>query len=217
MRVDPSASDCLVLDFVDLSALEIITTATLAAGRQPAQPEREAGGERPAYLPLPEDDRDEAPATLAEITRRLREFDPLTMVQSEEAAAISINAWLSLGARGMMLHFLDHAGQLRHFELRPAPRSGVEIWREERRLTRCSSMSAAIEAVDYELPKHGDPTSARADAPWRRHPITAPLKRALAELRPPRRADTVGDAIAHLALELGLDPGPVPPAAPRHK
>ncbi|PRP94303.1 DEAD/DEAH box helicase [Enhygromyxa salina] len=206
MRIDPSASDCLVLDFVDLSSLEIITTATLEAGKQVDPPEREAAGERPAYLPVPDDDRGEAPATLEEITRRLREFDPLTMVQSDEAAAISINAWLSLGARGMMLHYLDHQGELRHFEVRPAARSGVEIWRDDRRITRCSSMSAAIEAVDYELPKHGDPRSARASAAWRRHPITAPLQRAVAELRPPRRAETVGDAIAHLALELGLRP-----------
>ncbi|KIG15451.1 DNA helicase [Enhygromyxa salina] len=214
MRLDPSARDCLVLDFVDLSSLEIITTATLAAGKQPTPPEREAAGERPAYLPAPEDDRDEAPATLEEITQRLREFDPLTMVQSDEAAAISVNAWLSLGARGMMLHFLDHHAQLCHFELRPASRSGVEIWRDDRRITRCSSMSAAIEAVDYELPKHGDPSSARADAAWRRHPITAPLKRALAELRPPRRAQTVGDAIAHLALDLGLRPAANRPPKP---
>lgn len=210
MRIDPSASDCLVLDFVDLSSLEIITTATLAAGKALDPPEREAAGERPCYLPPPDDDRDEAPATLDEITRRLREFDPLTMVQSDEAASISVNAWLSLGARGMMLHFLDHDSELRHFELRPAPRSGVEIWRDDRRITRCSNMSAAIEAVDHELPKHGDPTSARADAAWRRHPITAPLKRALAELRPPRRADTIGDAIAHLALDLGLRPAAKP-------
>ncbi|PRQ01023.1 UvrABC system protein B [Enhygromyxa salina] len=205
MRLHPSARDCLVLDFVDLSSLEIITTATLEAGKGAPPPEREAKGERPAFLPLPEDDRDEAPATLDEIIERLCEFDPLTMAQRSEAAAISINAWLSLGARGMMLHFLDHDAQLRQFELRPGPRSGVEIWLDDRRLTRCPTMADAIEAVDYELPKHGEPGSARAEADWRQHPITAPLERALAELRPPRRAQTVGDAIAHLALGLALE------------
>lgn len=206
MRIDPSARDCLVVDFVDLSKLEIVTTATLEGRDTKAFEAPERGDEPAPVIPL-DDDRDEAPATLGEITRRLREFDPLTMVQSEEAAAISINAWLSLGARGMLLHFHDHDGELRHFELRPAAgRRGVEIHLGDRRLTRVGTMSEAIEAVDHELPNYGDPASARPDAAWRRHPITAPLRYALAQLRPPRRAETVGEAIAHLALELGFEP-----------
>ena len=218
MRTDGSGRDCLVLDFVDLSKLEIVTTATLAAGdAPPAPPERDADATRPAYLPLPDDDRDEAPATLEEITRRLHEFDPLTMAQTREAAAISENAWLSLGAAGMLLHFCDRAGELRAFELRAGPRKGVEVWLDARKLARFSTMAAAIEAVDYELPKHGDPSSARPEAAWRRHPITPALARAVAELRPPRRARSVGEAIAHLALERGLKRDEATPArGPSH-
>ncbi|MCA9700680.1 MAG: hypothetical protein KC431_24350, partial [Myxococcales bacterium] len=180
--------------------LEIVTAATLEGRDCKPFPEREEGegGPMPA-IPI-DDDRDEAPATLDEIVARLRAFDPLTMVQSEEAAAISANAWLSLGARGMLLHFQDKGGELRHFELRPGGRRGVEIWLDDRRVSRCPTMSAAIEAVDHELGNYGDPASARADAPWRRHPITPPLAYALTRLRPPRRAATVGEAIAHLAL-----------------
>nr|WP_255216502.1 helicase-related protein [Pseudenhygromyxa sp. WMMC2535] len=207
MRLDPSAKNCLVLDFVDLSKLEIVTTATLEGREVKPFPERENEGEGQPTIPIPiEDDRDEPPATLAEIVSRLCEFDPLTMAQREEAAAISANAWLSLGARGMMLHFHDHDGALRHFELRPRgagrARGGVEVWLGERMLSRCANMSAAIEAVDHELPNYGDPSSARPEAPWRRHPVTPALAYALAQLRPPRRARDVGEAIAHLALEL---------------
>ena len=208
MRLDPSAADCLVLDFVDLSKLEIVTTATLLPGQGQAAPEREQGGERPAFLAPPAEAVNEPPATLAEISRRLSAFDPLTMMQSREAAAISANAWLSLGARGMLLHFLDHEGELQHFELRPAPYRGAHIWFDGSRVTRCKTMTEAIEAVDFELPSYGDPASAQADAAWRLHSITAPLQAALDELPPPRRiAATVGEAIAHLALAHGHEPG----------
>lgn len=202
MRLDPAAKDCLVLDFVDLSALDIITTATLDAGPTRAGPEREAAAEVAGTIPAPPDDRDDAPLTLEQITQRLSVFDPLTMVQSQEAAAISLNAWLSLGARGMMLHFLDHNAKMGCFELKPAPRSGTEVWLGERKLTRCSTMHAAIEAVDQELPNYGDAASAMPSAAWRQHPVTPALLRALADLRPARIANTVGEAIAHLALEM---------------
>lgn len=205
MRLDPSAEDCLVLDFVDLSRLEIVTSATLLPGKAAAAVERPDEGEdegREPVPPLPPDEIDEAPLTLAELQRRLQAFDPLTMAQRDEAAAISVNAWLSRGTAGMLLHFIDHEGELREFELRPGSRRGAEIWLGSRRLARCPSMSEAIEAVDYELPRYGDPASARPDAAWRLHPVTAALREAVAELRPPRRAETVGEAIAHLALEL---------------
>lgn len=207
MRLHEDSEDCLVLDFVDLSALDIITTATLDAGKVREPPEREEEAKpKQGMPPLPEeDDRDEAPATLEEIAQRLVAFDPLTMAQSEEAAAISVNAWLSLGARGMMLHFLSRRGEMLCFELRPAQRSGVEVWLGDRKLTRCSTMQEAVCAVDSELPNYGQVESAQPDAPWRQHPITPPLQRSLDALTPPRIAHTVGDAIAHIALSIGLE------------
>lgn len=199
MRLDPSARDCLVLDFVDLSRVELCTTATLDAAEKPDFPVREGEtSESQGRLPL-EDDRDDAPATLADIERRLAAFDPLALEQRTEAAAISPNAWLSLGARGMMLHFVDREGDLQCFELRPAGR-GTEVWLGDRKLTRFSTMHDAIAAVDEELPRHGVPASARADAAWRRAAVPESLRARLIELHPPRIANDVGEAIAHLAL-----------------
>ncbi len=207
MRLSPDAEDCLVLDFVDLSALQIVTVPTLDAGPSPAQVERGDAdeGEADAQAAFADIDQvDETPATLAEIQQRLATFDPLTMAQREEAAAISLNAWLSLGALGMMLHFQDRGGELLHFELRPEGRSGASVWLRGKKLARLPSMNAAIEAVDLELPKHGVPASARADAAWRRARIPESLAAALAALRPPRAAVDVGEAIAHLALARAL-------------
>lgn len=203
MRLGPGAKDCLVLDFVDLSSLDIITSASLEAGKAAEVPEREEKEPMQGTIPLPDDDLGEAPLTLDQITERLSLFDPITMQQSEEATAISLNAWLSLGARGMMLHFLSHKEELLFFELKPVGRRGAEVWLRAQKLTRCSTMQAAIEAVDLELPRYGQPKSARASAEWRQHPITPPLERAVATLSPPRIANTVGEAIAHLALTPG--------------
>ncbi len=207
MRLDPSAEDCLILDFVDLSALDLVTSATLDAGATRETPEREEKGEpTPGQVPAPEeDDRDEAPVTLEELKQRISTFDPLTMAQTKEAAAISKYAWLSLGTRGMMLHFLDAHGVMLCFELKPVGRSGVEIWLGDHKLARVSTMQAAIEAVDHELPNYGSPQSATSEALWRQHPITPPLREAVAALHPPRIAHSVGDAIAHLALKFGID------------
>lgn len=203
MRLSPDAKDCLVLDFVDLSGLQIITTPSLdaaptIAGAQPGEPDEGGHGE------VPIDQHDDTPATLAEIQQRLAIFDPLTLVQREEAASISLNAWVSLGALGMMLHFQARDGELRCFELRPRGRAGAAVWLGGERLAECSTMSAAIEAVDRELPRHGVPASARPDAAWRRAPPPQSLRDALLGLRPPRVADDVGTAIAHLALARAL-------------
>lgn len=207
MRLHPDASDCLVLDFVDLSGLTLVTTPTLDAGPSREPPEHDDDGTAEAgaagWQP-PVEQIDEAPATLGEIEARLASFDPLTLTQREESAAISANAWLSLGAMGMMLHFIGHDGALRCFELRPAGRTAATVWLGERQLARCASMYAAIEAVDLELPRHGDPASARADAPWRRAPVSAVMRAELETLRPPRIAHDVGSAIAHLALARAL-------------
>lgn len=205
MRLDPSAADCLVLDFVDLSRVELVTAPTLDAGPTPGVVERDEGvAEGHGRIPVDDDAGPEAPATLDEILARLAVFDPLTLDQRSEAAAMSVNAWLSLGALGMMLHFEDRRGTLVHFELRPRGRAGAEVWLGDKKLASFSTMHAAIEAVDLELPRHGNPASARADAPWRRAAVPVSLRAALDGLVPPRIASDVGTAIAHLALARAL-------------
>lgn len=209
MRLDPSAADCLVLDFVDLSRVELVTTPTLDAGPSAGFVEEEGDVREQGQGRIPvDDDAPEAPATLEEIAARLAAFDPLALDQRTEAAAMSVNAWLSLGALGMMLHFEDRRGDLVHFELRPRGRAGAEVWLGTRRLAGFSTMQAAIEAVDLELPSHGKPASARADAPWRRAAVPASLRAELDQLVPPRIAPDVGSAIAHLALARALATAP---------
>lgn len=215
MRLHPDAAECLVLDFVDLSGLRLVTAPTLDAGpaREIEPPEVIAKpGERPDDFSAT--DTDEAPATLGEIEARLAAFDPLTMIQREEAASISINAWLSLGAHGMLLHFVDHAGGLRQFELRPEGRTGAGVWLGERKLARLATMQEAVAAVDQELARHGKPASARADAPWRLAAVPQALRETLAGLVPPRVAHDLGTAIAHLALDRALASTRRAPARP---
>lgn len=211
MRLSPDADDCLVLDFVDLSNLEVVTAATLDAGPtpndRPAEPDPDSDDDaRPTEPlgPFADDESEEAPATLDEILRRLAQFDPLTMEQREETAAISLNAWLSLGAKGMALHFLQHDGELGVFHLEPVGRRGAAVWLGERELARCSTMSEAVTAVDDELAQYGSPPSARPDAPWRREPAPPHLRSAVQRLHPPRYAPDVGTALAHLALARAL-------------
>ena len=213
MRLSADAPDCLVLDFVDLSALDIVTTPTLDAGRAPPGEGAEVGpayggdDDAPKTVPLPLDEAvgDEPPATLAEIQARLASFDPLTMSQRDEVAAISLNAWLSLGARGMMLHFKSGDGDLRFFELKPEGRRGASVWLAERCLAKFTTMAEAVVAVDEELPNHGDPASARPDAVWRTAPVPDALRCAVEQLHPPRLAPDVGTALAHLALAQAID------------
>ena len=212
MRLSPDAADCLVLDFVDLSALDVVTTATLdaaAKGQAYDRADDDSEGDpqeraKPIRLPL-DDLGDEAPATLAEILERLAQFDPLTMDQRMETAAISINAWVSLGAHGMMLHFQGHGGELSVFKLEPTGRRGATVWLGERRIARFPTMAEAVEAVDAELPKYGRVRSARPDAPWRLEPLPDSLRVAVEQLRPPRYAPDVGTALAHLALAQALE------------
>ena len=206
MRLDPSAEDCLVIDFVDLSRLDLRDLASLE-GRDSAteiivKPDGASEGEA---RPGPTDDcGEEAPLTLSELKARLAAFDPLTMELQHETTSISPNAWLSLGQRGLRLYFVAQAGGLDYFELRPrAGRSrGYEVWHHDLQCARFSSLADAVAAVDDELPNHGDPCSAQATAAWRLAPLPANLRQAVAALHPPRVARNVGEAIEHLALSL---------------
>lgn len=207
MRLSPDAADCLVLDFVDLSSIEIVTAPTLDAGPRPTPMVREPqGDEDGGHIPVRLEDGtdDEAPATLAEIEARLAAFDPLVLSQGAEAASISPNAWVSLGTLGMLLHFEGHDGGLRCFEVRPAKRKRAEVWLDDARVSSVPSVLQGVEAVDHELPRYGDPTSAQPHARWRLEPVPAALAAAVSALQPPRVASTVADALAHLAFAQAL-------------
>ncbi|TPV92313.1 MAG: DEAD/DEAH box helicase [Myxococcales bacterium FL481] len=204
MRLDSSATDCLVIDFVDLSRLELCTLASLVGGPgRPVEGAEDASTSASSREWEAEADADpEAPLTLTALTARLAVFDPLTMELAQETASLSPNAWLSLGQRGLRLYFQDHDGVLRHFELRSrGSRSrGYEVVWSERVLARFSNLADAVTAVDDELSRYGDVASARAGAAWRQQPVPERLGVELGRLRPPRLARNLGEAIEHLAL-----------------
>src|SRR5207302_108928 len=53
--------------------------------------------------------------TLGEIQRRAAAFDPLTLRVDPEVAAISANAWSSLGSRGLALHVERRPGRVTEY------------------------------------------------------------------------------------------------------
>src|SRR5690606_14263907 len=71
-----------------------------------------------------------------------------------------------------------------------------------RKVAHFGRIEDAVEAVDHEVSKRG-PWAERAALPgarWRRAPVPPDLAARLAALRPPRRAATLGDALALLAF-----------------
>ena len=119
-RLFPGKSDCLVLDFVDISDVSLTTLPTLFG----LPPELQLGGEdveevrqKVAQYPFDfmEMEIDPNEITLAEIQRRAATFDPLTMRLDAEVAAVSQNAWISLGRAGLALHYLDKKGRRAEF------------------------------------------------------------------------------------------------------
>jgi len=224
-RLAPSKDDCLVLDFVDLSELSLVTLPTLAGlprdldlmGGLLDEAERALAAiwdDQPGFEVEPR------AITLGEIQERAAAFDPLDLVVDPEARAVSANCWESLGSRGLALHaawstkdaragrlslvlVLDTMGQ-------PGVRRGGRRWRvtlDGQEMARFSRLEDAVEAVDYELGRRGRAATATAlpDVPWRGEPAPPELEERLASLRPPRHAETHGDA---LRLLVYADHGP---------
>ena len=65
-----------------------------------------------------------------------------------------------------------------------------------------SKIISAVEAVDYEIEQMGPVPSrtARDDADWRIEEPNPDLIHALSNLHPPRRAQTVSDALGYLCF-----------------
>lgn len=208
MRLDPSAKDCLILDFVDLGRLELVTLPTLLGSERPG------GGEMPdddrengsAFRPEADDVGPEAPLTLSQIHERTAGFDPLVPEQRQELAAISNFAWVSMGGRGLFLIFRTSKGRFRRFDLRSAGGQRYSIVLDGEELSRMTHLNVCVDAVEHELPRYGDASSALPDAPWRHSAVDDQRRAQLDKLHPPRLARNLGEAIEHLALAafLGL-------------
>ncbi|NOY25334.1 MAG: DEAD/DEAH box helicase, partial [Oligoflexia bacterium] len=207
-RLAPGKSDCVVLDFVDLSDLSLRTLPTLAGlppdldlqGMELGQAE---AGMTAIYQQFPGFEVEPGAITLGEIQRRAAAFDPLSLAVNPDVLAVSANHWESLGSRGLVLHLcwskadarrgrltqvlvLDHGGRGKRWRVRF----------DHKEVARFSRIEDAVEAVDFEVERRGQVVhnSARPGASWRRQAVSADLAQQIAALRPPRPAATRGEA-----------------------
>lgn len=205
-RLHPEKRDCLVLDFADLSELDLCSLPSLfgmpRALDLEGQDVREALTffERLAF-DHPAFEVEAGSITLGEIQRRAEAFDPLTRAVDLEVKAISRNAWASLGRFGLALHWERPTGRLHEaLVVSKAPRGRRwEVTVDGRSMARFSTIEEAVAAVDYEVHRMGPAVeaSARAGAAWRGAPAGEARARAVAGVRPGHALATrLGDVVA---------------------
>jgi superfamily II DNA or RNA helicase len=181
-RLHPGKTDCLILDFVDLSTLSLCTLPSLfGAPRDLDLRGGDASDARRAWqqilLDHPGFELEAGALTLREIQDRAASFDPLTLATDAEVRAISGNAWFSLGRHGVGLHFERRAG--RPSEVLVLKRAGRgkawEVTLDGKTMDRFSRMEEAVQAVDYEIGRMGRAAAASAleGAGWRRAPSSS--------------------------------------------
>jgi hypothetical protein len=176
-RLYPGKTDCLILDFVDVSQLSLCSLPSLFG--VPRELNLEGGDVSRAHhvwqqilLDHPGFELEAGSYTLPEIQERAASFDPLTLEAHEDVRAISGNAWFSLGRHGLGLHFEKRPGVISEVTVlaRAARGKRWQVLIDGREQARFSSIEAAVEAVDYELGRRGAAVarSAHASAAWRR-------------------------------------------------
>ena len=193
-RLAPGKSDCLVLDFVDLGDLPIASLPSLYGlppyldlqGQDPSEAAAEYAQLR---LDFPDFEIPPEAITLEEIQTRAAAFDPLSLRVDSEIRAISPFAWCSLGSRGLALHLLTGRRQ-RTFRILLGKVRGrrYRVSLEGKLQARFSTLSEAVEAVDYEVSRLGPAAQASADpqATWRQRPAPPAQLAELSELAPKR-------------------------------
>ena len=210
MRLFKEKQDCLVIDFVDLSALNLITLPTLYGVPVELDFEgREAGEAAAAYHAILQ----EAPGfeweaeslTLTELKERALTFDPLRLRVSSEVRAISQSGWVSLGQRGLALHFSrDGQGfaELVILHTHDAGKRRYRIMLDGEEVGRSALIEHAVEAADYEVGCMGHIAMDTASmyAEWRQ---MAPPPELLASLKSyplPRLPETLEDVFRVLTF-----------------
>ena len=175
-RLHPGKTDCLILDFVDLTELSLCTLPSLfGTPRDLDLRGGDASEARRVWMALQFDrpgfELEAGAVTLAEIQDRAAAFDPLTLRTHEDVRAISSHAWFSLGRHGVALHF-QRAGRISEAVVVRRPGRGKcwEVLMDGRPMERFSRLEAAVEAVDFELERmgRGAVLSAAPEAAWRR-------------------------------------------------
>lgn len=176
-RLHPGKLDCLILDFVDLSALSLCTLPSLFG--MPVDLDLRGGDASEARaiwqqitFDHPGFELEAGALTLPEIQERAAHFDPLTLQTDAEVRAISVNAWFSLGRYGVALHFERKPGRASEVTVQKRGGRG-KIWEiilDGKVMDRYARMEEAVAAVDYEIGRMGRLTdaSARPGASWRR-------------------------------------------------
>jgi len=178
-RLFPGKKDCLVLDFVDLSALSLCSLPSLFGTPRDldlrGEDVREARKVWQRILfDQPGFELEAGAVTLKEIQERAAAFDPLTLETHEDVRAISGNAWFSLGRFGLGLHYEPLPGRRTEALVlrQPASKRNRKVWAvlvDGRETARFSTIEEAVAAVDYEIDRRGRRASlsAREDTPDR--------------------------------------------------
>ena len=175
-RLHPGKKDCLILDFVDVSTLNLCTLPSLFG--IPRHLNLEGGDISDArrswqniLLDHPGFEWEASALTLPEIQNRAAAFDPLTLEVHENVRAISGNAWFSLGRHGLGLHFEKFPGTISEVVVRRRPGRGKvwEVLLDDKAMARFSQLEEAVAAVDYEVEQRGRSAalSALPTAAWR--------------------------------------------------
>jgi hypothetical protein len=175
-RLHPGKNDCLILDFVDVSTLNLCTLPSLFG--IPRHLNLEGGDISDArrswqniLLDHPGFELEASALTLPEIQNRAAAFDPLTLEVHENVRAISGNAWFSLGRHGLGLHFEKFPGTISEVVVRRRPGRGKvwEVLMDDKAMARFSQLEEAVAAVDYEVEQRGRSAalSALPTAAWR--------------------------------------------------
>ncbi len=181
-RLFPGKKDCLILDFVDLSDLDLCTLPSLFG--VPRDIDLDGGDVREAVrlwqqclFDHPGFELEAGAVTLPEIERRAASFDPLTLQTSADVRAVSANAWFSLGRHGLALHFQKGRGQTGEILIlkRGARGKRWEVSLDGQVMERFSRFEDAVQSADYEIDRLGPATSAsaREQSFWRRTPVPA--------------------------------------------
>lgn len=178
-RLFPGKRDCLILDFVDLSALDLCTLPSLFGMPRDLDLQGEDAAEagrtwRRIAFDHPGFEVEAGAITLGEIQERAARFDPLTLRVDHEVRAISGNAWGSLGRHGLVLHFRRFPERISEalVLLRGARGKRWEVRMDGEVVARFSQIEEAVEAVDHEVHRMGRAAAASAlpSAPWRASP-----------------------------------------------
>jgi len=207
-RLHPGKSDCIVLDFVDLSDLELVTLPSLHGVPRNVDLEGERADEvseavRAILAAHPGFEIPPGSITLQEIKDRAEAFDPLHQHVDLEVRAISANGWASLGRRGLVLHIAKgrKMTEVRVLDLgQKGRKTRWQIWWNGKRVAAFSTVEQAVEAVDFEADKRNLGRQAHESASWRREPVPPQLAARLREERVPGAARTWGDALQLLSF-----------------